>query len=206
MRPPGRRSQAESARTRGRILARAERLFARSGFRGVSLRAIARASGVRPFTVQYHFGSKGKLYQTVLSRWDGDLQQRLTAAAARHRALPDVVEAVVEELFEFFLAKRDWVALAARATLGEGLPRGVTLRDRSWVRFMDALMRDRGLGALKLDPGLLLITVEGLLDHHVLARAHYRQLYGRDVTDPRLKARTREHVKTVILALVAGSR
>ena len=34
----GRRSQAESVRTRARILDRAERLFARKGSRGVSLR------------------------------------------------------------------------------------------------------------------------------------------------------------------------
>jgi len=40
----------------------------------------------------------------------------------------------------------------------------------------------------------------------VLARAHYRQLYGKDVTDPRLKARTKEHLKAVILALVQARR
>jgi AcrR family transcriptional regulator len=205
-RPLGRRSQAESVRTRARILDRGERLFARRGFRGVSLREVARRSGVRPFTVQHHFGSKVGLYHAALNRWDDELLARLTAAVARHTDLSDIVEAVVDELFEFFLAKRDWVALTARATLGEGLPQGVVLRDRSWVQFMDAAMRERQLGALKLDLGLLLITVEGLLNNHVLAREHYRQLYGKDVTDARLKARTKRHLKTVILALVDGNR
>src|SRR5262249_19635066 len=54
---PGRRSQAESTRTRARLLDRAERLFARKGYRGMSLRELARACGVAPFTIQHHFGS-----------------------------------------------------------------------------------------------------------------------------------------------------
>ena len=205
-RPPGRRSQAESARTRARIFDRAERLFARRGFRGVSLREIAGACGVRPFTVQHHFGSKLGLYQAVLSRWDGELRARLSRAVADQTDVAGAVENAVDELFEFFLSRRDWVLLGSRAALGEGLPRGLVLAERSWVQFMDATMRERRFGSLKLDLGLLLITVEGILNNHVLARAHYRQLYGKDVTDPRLKARTKEHLKAVILALVQARR
>lgn len=206
VRPPGRRSQAESARTRARILDRAERHFARRGFRGATVREIAASCGVRPFTVQHHFGSKVGLYQAVLNRWDDELLARLGAVVGGHTHFADLVEAVVDELFDFFLERRDWVALTARAALGEGLPAGVTLRDRSWLQFMEGAMRERRLGALKLDPGLLLITVEGLLHNHVLAREHYRQLYGRDVTDPRLRARAQHHVKEVILAVVGAHR
>jgi AcrR family transcriptional regulator len=201
-RAPGRRSQAESARTRRRILDRAEGLFARQGYRGVSLREIADASGVRPFTVQHHFRSKAGLYRAVLGRWDGEVRARLSQALAQARDIGGAVENAVEALFELFLARRNWVALTARAALGEGLPREVMLEDRSWVQFIDRTTRERRFGALKLDLGLLLISVEGILNNHVLARAHYRQLYGRDVTDPRLKTRTKEHLKAVILALV----
>lgn len=203
---PGRRSQAQSARTRARILERAERLFARRGYRGVSLRELARACGVRPFTIQHHFGSKLNLYQAVLDRWDAEVLARLSRILAEQRQFASAVECVVDELFEFFLAKRDWVAVTARAALGEGLPKGSSLQDRSWVRFMDATMRERRFGALKLDLGLLLITVEGILNHHVLSKAHYRHLYGKDVTDPRLKTRTKQHLKTVILALLDAQR
>ena len=41
-------------RTRARILRSAERLFARKGYRGVSLRDLARQCGVRMFTIQHH--------------------------------------------------------------------------------------------------------------------------------------------------------
>ena len=201
----GRRSQAESARTQTRILDRAERLFARGGYRGVSLREIAEASGVRPFTIQHHFGSKVGLYQAVLSRWDEEVRSRLSRAIADQTDLGAAVESVVDTLFDFFLSNtgRNWVAVTARAALGEGLPKGVMLDGRSWLHFIETTTHKRRFGSLKLDLGLLLITVEGILNNHVLARAHYRQLYGKDVTDPQLKARTKEHLNTVIFALVS---
>jgi AcrR family transcriptional regulator len=205
-RAAGRRSQAESARTQKRILDRAERLFARKGYRAASLRELANAAGVRPFTIQHHFGSKLGLYQAVLNRWDEEVLARLSEIVDRGGDLASLAEAIVDELFEFFLSKRDWVAVSARAALGEGLPKRVSLQDQSWIGFIDSTMRERRLGTLKLDLGLLLITVEGILHHHVLSSAHYRELYGKDVTDPRLKLRTKSHLRKVILALVDSSR
>jgi hypothetical protein len=40
------------------------------------------------------------------------------------------------------------------------------------------------------------------LNSHVLAQRHYRDLYGADLDDPQLRARTKEHVKKVLSALV----
>ena len=198
---PGRRSPAESARTRARLLDRAERLFARKGYEGVTLRELARTCGVRPFTVQNQFGSKLALYQEVLCRWDGAVLDRVAGALREPADIPELVERIIEELFDFFLEKRDWMALNARAALGEELPRGVAFEDRSWIAFMNAAMRGRRLAA-PFDTGLLLITIEGILNNHVLSATRYRHLYGRDVTDPQLKARTVRHLKRVILALL----
>lgn len=200
----GRRSQVTAARTRSRLLDRAERLFARKGYRGVSVRELASAASVRPFTLQHHFGSKLGLYRAVLCRWDSELQRRVTRALESQRELSALVESVVDDLFDFLLEKRDWAVITARAALGEGLPRGVILEDRSWVAFMDDAVRARSLQGAKLDLGLLLITVEGVLYHHVLSAAHYRHLFGRDVTDPHLRLRTKRHIQRVILAVVGG--
>jgi AcrR family transcriptional regulator len=198
----GRRTQAESARTRSRILDRSERLFARKGYQAVSIRELARACGVRPFTIQHHFGSKLALYQAVLCRWDGEVLRLLSDALAEEREFPSAVGHVVDVLFEFVLTRRDWVAITARAALGEGLPRGTALEDRGWVRFMETTMSERSVGGRKLDAKMLLVSVEGMLNNHVLSAARYRLLFGRDVTDPGLKARTKRHLKSVILALV----
>jgi AcrR family transcriptional regulator len=202
-RPLGRRSQREAARTRKRLLDRAERLFARKGYGSVSVRELARAAGVQPFTIQHHFGSKLGLYQAALTRWDAELLERISRAVAGPATdLASVVERAIDELFELFLSRRDWVALTARAALGDGLPRGARLADQSWIGFMDRALRERQLGRSGLELKLLLITVEGILNQHALSRSHYQQLFGRDVTEARLKAHTKRHLKQVILALV----
>jgi AcrR family transcriptional regulator len=184
---------------------RAERLFARKGYRAVSLRELADAAGVRPFTIQHHFGSKLGLYQAVLNRWDDEVLERLSRIVDSGGDLATIAEAIVDELFEFFLAKRDWVAVSVRANLGEGLPKRVSLKEQSWVAFIDSALRDTRSG-VKLDLGLLFITIEGILHHHVLSAAHYRELFGSDVTDARLKLRTKQHLRQVILALVDPGR
>jgi AcrR family transcriptional regulator len=206
-RAAGRRSSAEAERTRTRILDRAERLFSRRGYRGVSVRELSRACGVRPFTIQHHFGSKPGLYQAVLSRWDEEILKRVSAAVAASRGdLAATVEKVVEELFDFFLEKRGWVTLSVRAALGEGLAKGVSLQEQSWVQFIDQSLADQKLGTTKYDLGLLLITVEGILHHHILSTAHYKKLFGRDLSDPRIRERTKQHLQSVILALVESGR
>jgi AcrR family transcriptional regulator len=205
-RTAGRRSSEEAERTRARILDRAERLFARRGYRGVSLRELSRACGVRPFTIQHHFGSKPGLYQAVLSRWDDEILKRVRTVVAGRADLATTVEKVVEELFDFFLEKRGWVALTVRAALGEGLAKGVSLKEQSWVQFIDQSLVDQRIGPTKHDLGLLLITVEGILHHHILSTAHYRKLFGKDLTDPRIREHTKQHLKSVILALVESGR
>ncbi len=203
---PGRRTQAESERTKVRVLDRSEQLFSRRGFGGVSLREVALECDVQHRTIQHHFGSKLGLYQAVLSRWDAELESRLVAAIDGRTELADVIDHVVEELFDYLLSKREWLALTARASMGEELPEGAELNDQSWLRFMDAALKRQKLSSLKVDLRLLLISVEGMLNNHILARAHYEALYGKDVTDPRLKRRTVEHLKTVLRAVLAGEQ
>lgn len=200
----GRRTASEAGRTRQRLLAHAARLFARKGYNGTSLRELAKAGGVRLFTIQHHFGSKQRLYEEILRRWDTEVQELMAGVLGAGGAPRQIVERVVDALFDFFLANRGRVALNARAALGEGLPRRLALGDQSWVRFMGSSMTTHRLGRDGLDLGLLLITVEGILHNHVLAAPHYRHLFGRDVTDPRVAARVKRHLQQVILALLGA--
>jgi len=199
----GRRSLAETAQVRVRILDEAEHRFASKGYRGVSFRELGRAVGVRPYTIQHHFGSKLGLYSAVLCRWDGEVRGLVagTLGAVSPADPKALIERVVDEVFEFFLARRDWVILSARAALGEGLPPGAELEDRSWVRFLGEVTRTGAIASAGFDLRLLLITVEGILNNLVLSDARYRQLFGRDLDDPRLRAQVKSHLKLVLLRL-----
>ena len=197
----GRRPPAAAAATRARVLRRAERLFVRRGYAATSLREVAAASGVRLFTIQHHFGSKARLFEEVMGRWNAEVAALVLAALAS--APPALaVERVVDALFDFFQANRARVALHARAALGEGPPRRLARGDPGWVRFITTTTAAHGLGAGPLDPGLLLITVEGVLHNHVLATPHYRMLFSRDVSDPQLAARVKRHLRAVLRALM----
>ncbi len=196
----GRRPASEAQRTRERVLQRAEQLFARHGYRGTSMRAIAARSRVHMFTIQHHFGSKLGLYEAIVRRWDQEVEQLVSDTL--RRAQPDeLAERVVDALFDFFLGNRTRVALSARCFLGEGLPKRATLGTRRWMRFLAAAIERHRLQP-ETDPRLLLMTAEGMLHHHVLAAADYCQLFGRDVTEPQLRAQTKRHLARVIRALV----
>jgi AcrR family transcriptional regulator len=201
----GRRSAAEAAGTRERVLRHAQRLFASKGYGATSLREVAKVAGVRMFTVQHHFGSKQRLYAEIVREWDREVHALVSRVLAQPASSAHPVERVVDALFDFFLANRARVALNARAVLGEGVPRRLVLSDRNWVPFANANMEAQQLSANGLDTRLLLITVEGILHNHVLAAPHYRHLYGRDVTDPAVAARVKRHLTQVILRLVGGS-
>ena len=117
----GKRSQEESQKTQARILDTAEQLFARYGFGSVSMREIARATGVHHHTIQHHYGSKDELYELVLNRWDADLEKVLAGAVTDQSSFEEMIVLVVDKLFEFMLDKRDWVTLTARAAIGTTL-------------------------------------------------------------------------------------
>lgn len=52
----------------GRILGAAEKVFARAGFGGATMAAIASESGLPKANLHYYFGSKDVLYRAVLAR------------------------------------------------------------------------------------------------------------------------------------------
>jgi len=74
------------AATKDRILDTAEALFMEHGFEATGLRSITAAAGVNLAAVNYHFGSKEELFETVLTRrLDPMNQERLDLLSAFER-------------------------------------------------------------------------------------------------------------------------
>jgi hypothetical protein len=69
---------------------------------------------------------------------------------------------------------------------------------------MDGLMQPAQMrGVLKdLDPALLIVTVDGLVHWHTMNRTFYRAVLGKDVDDPEIARRAREHIIQVVLRAV----
>jgi AcrR family transcriptional regulator len=90
-----------------RILEVAERLFAKRGFDGVSLREITNEAGVDVALVKYHFGSKQGLFDELLQRRADAINRErsdaLDAVLARHDPAP--VEEIVDAFTHTLLNK-----------------------------------------------------------------------------------------------------
>ncbi len=108
--------------TKDRILDSAERLFAKSGMDGVSLRAITAEADVNLAAVNYHFQSKEALIRAVIDRRLGPANQKrihmLDAfeldAGGGPVPLPRVIEAFLAPVLELKRTARDFVPLMGR--------------------------------------------------------------------------------------------
>lgn len=86
----GRTRKSDPAVNRKDIILRtAERLFAKRGFHGVSIRDIADEAGVPLALVGYYYGPKVELYHEIYRQRAGYIQERLTGLArAQQQAEP----------------------------------------------------------------------------------------------------------------------
>jgi TetR/AcrR family transcriptional regulator len=74
----GRRSDAEAAETRQRIIACARHLFADRGFDAVGLRDIAAAAGISHGLLRHHLGSKHAAWEAVVDQAESDYGTELS--------------------------------------------------------------------------------------------------------------------------------
>jgi AcrR family transcriptional regulator len=78
-----RRSSRAGVDTRGKMLDAAERLFADNGFDGTSLRDIAEAADLHLALSTYHFGTKERLFEEVISRRAAEMERIRLAALSK---------------------------------------------------------------------------------------------------------------------------
>lgn len=101
-------SQPHHDDTRERILDQAEALFADKGFDGVTVRQITTAARTNLAAVNYHFGSKQKLYLAVFAeRWLPRARRVLDRLKALEERGGAALDEVIRTLAEAFLLKFD---------------------------------------------------------------------------------------------------
>jgi len=143
-----RHSAAETPRdqdTRARLLEVATRLFAESGFKRVTVRAICEHARANVAAVNYHFRDKLGLYTEVLEQAVAVMQEATEAAAraAEGRAPADQLRAYVRAVSEriFVHGCDSWLHQLINREMTDPTPLVETLVDRGiWPRF-DLLSR-----------------------------------------------------------------
>ncbi len=153
--------------TRDRILGSAERLFARYGYDGVSIRQIGAAACAQIALINYHFGTKDQLYRAVFERRIRPVSERRRAAlamAVAEQPKPSL-RAILDAL------ARPWIEM-------RGTPEG-----RDYTRLIarevnDPREADRGIVADLLDPIArdFIAAIEQALPGHDRADIHWAYL------------------------------
>lgn len=120
---PGRPKGGDSD-CRERLLAAALTTFARSGYEGTSLRAIAARAGCDVSMVAHYFGSKRELWQAIVdelaARLQGDRERVSKQLYDRNVATEQRVRRGVEHLFEQLAANQQLARVVLREMSEEG--------------------------------------------------------------------------------------
>lgn len=157
------------------IRAVAAQLFARHGYEGASLQAIAERVGVTKQTLLYHYPSKDALRRAVLeqlfSHWRERLPQMLEAVTSGHGRF----DALTRELVRFFEADADRARLLVRELLDHPDEMRRLLADnlRPWVLLVAQYIREGqriGLIHQDADPEAYVLNVIVLVLSSVGAR------------------------------------
>ncbi len=103
MKAPLKKKGSVSDKTRRRIIRAAEKIFARGGYRAMTLREVTHEARVNLAAVNYHFGSKSNLMRSMIrERFDPINQERLRlldAAIEQHHPAPVPLEDIFDALF-----------------------------------------------------------------------------------------------------------
>jgi len=97
------RAPAQPPATADRILDAALDAFAEHGYRGTSVRTIAAAAGANVAAINYHWGSKERLWTAVCERCSQRVMQTIQGAVRFPLVPEQVLDDVMGALFDWFV-------------------------------------------------------------------------------------------------------
>lgn len=100
--------------TRKQILDEAEREFARAGYDGAHMEAIASPIGVRKTALYHHFESKAEIYEAVLLRMLDDFEGSVVAATDAAATPLEKLDAIIDATNELMAGHPSYAKLLLR--------------------------------------------------------------------------------------------
>ena len=185
-----------------RILGAGERVFARAGFNGATMAAIADEAGLPKANLHYYFGSKLELYRAVLARTLHDWlapMQAITADAEPREALATYIRAKMAMSQQRPDASRVYAneLLHGAPVVGELLR--TELRDivREKAAVIDGWVAAGRMATV--DATQLFFTLWAATQTYADFDVQVRAVLGREALDAADQARATEHVVGLIL-------
>lgn len=198
--PGGRRAGRIRRERCAAILAAAETLFARDGFRGTSTQAIAEAAGLAKAQVHYYYETKEVLYRALLEQilndWNCPLDG-VTAEDDPHQVLSDYIEAKLRLSWQRPERSRVFAAEVMRGA--PALQEYLHNEQQAWVdRFSAAIEGWIARGLMRpLDPLQLIFMLWSVTQHYADYEAQVLLFMQRE----RLTEADFEQIKTQVTTM-----
>jgi len=187
------------ADTRDRVLQVAQALFAERGYRGTSLRDIAKRIGIKAPSLLHHFPSKQQLYIAVLDRMFESIEDRANAIAWGRESPQERMRQAVADAIDFIASRPDFVRIMWKEMADEsGVGRPV-LKRRLPPLFSIALnfiFRGQREGAFRpeVDPQHFMWSLNSITLGYFTTAAQVRRLWSVNLLEPTMIERRKREV------------
>ncbi len=188
--------------TTARELVRAGRLlFARRGYDGSSVRALAQEAGANLGAITYHFGSKRSLYDTVVHTCMDPFAERVIAVAEGRGRPLERLAAVVHAYFDHLWSNPDLPFLMMQELAAGRMP--PPSAQAALKRILGALthiiLEGQEAGVIREgDPVLFALSLVAQPLHLTVVRRATSAIAGIDQDDPATRERLVNHVVSFV--------
>jgi TetR/AcrR family transcriptional regulator len=189
--------------TRDRVLAVAQILFAERGFRGTSLRDIARRIGIQAPSLLHHFPSKQQLYLAVLDRVFEGMEEAAAAVLIGRESFQDRMRKAISGAIDYIARRPDavrilWQEMSDETGVGRQLlKRRIPPLNSMALNFIFSGQR-AGEFRSEVDPFHFLMSLNSITLAYFTTAAMVRRLWNINMLEPQLiEKRKREVIDMV---------
>jgi len=185
--------------TRERVLQVAQALFAERGYRGTSLRDIAKRIGIKAPSLLHHFPSKQQLYLAVLDKMFESLEDAANRIAWGRESRQERMRQAVGDAIDFIASHRDFVRIMWKEMADEsGVGRQVLKRRlpplfSTAVNFIFRGQRD-GEFRTEVDPLHFMWSLNSITIGYFTTAAMIRRLWNMNLLEPAMIERRKREV------------
>lgn len=196
--------------TRRNIVEVATREFARKGYAGARVDAIAARTRTSKRMIYYYFGGKEGLYLAVLEGAYAGIR-RAEATLDLERLPPgEALRTLVGFTFDYYQAHPEFVRLVMNENIMDGVhmarSRAISRLNVTVIDALKALVargQKEGTFRRDIDPIELHMSISALGIFNVANRATFSTIFRRDMTSPRALATRRREIAGIILQHVS---
>jgi TetR/AcrR family transcriptional regulator len=185
------------------VLQTAQALFAERGYRGTSLRDIAKRIGIKAPSLLHHFPSKQQLYIAVLDRMFESIEDRANAIAWGRESPQDRMRQAIEDVIDYIASRPDFVRIMWKEMADEsGVGRPV-LKRRLPPLFSIAvnfIFRGQREGAFRpeVDPLHFMWSLNSITLGYFTTAAMIRRLWNMNLLEPTMIERRKREVLDMV--------